>query len=109
MDGTTAETLGQRVIGLQQAAGLSVEALADHAAVPVWSLQNWMYDYRVPGLGTGSRLAEALGVPLQLSADCVEGAGTGVTYRGRGGVGAVRAGRSRDEREGRNRQPSRLP
>jgi len=66
------ETLGQRLQRLRKAAGLSLEELAARVAIPVWSIRNWEYDHRVPGLGAASLLAKALGAPLQDLADCAE-------------------------------------
>ncbi len=71
------ETLGQRLRRLREAAGLSSDELAARAGVPLVSYRNWEYDHRVPGLGAASRMAKALGEPLQVLADCVEGVGDG--------------------------------
>jgi transcriptional regulator with XRE-family HTH domain len=67
----TKETLGQMLRRLREAAELTPEELAERAGVPLVSYRNWEYDHRVPGLGAASRVAKALGVPLQELADRV--------------------------------------
>src|SRR5262245_35674793 len=62
MNGEPAETTGQRLKRLREAAGLSQHQLAAAAGVQVASLQNWEQDRRSPNVRVVRRLANALGV-----------------------------------------------
>ncbi len=65
-------TLGRLLARLRRGAGMTPEELAARAGVPLVSYRNWEYDHRVPGLVMAGRLARALGVPLQVLAECAE-------------------------------------
>jgi transcriptional regulator with XRE-family HTH domain len=53
---------------LRLAAGLSQSKLAGKSGVPIGTLRNWEQDRRVPLLDTAARVAQALGVTLDLLA-----------------------------------------
>ncbi len=57
---------------LRQQAGLTQQALADRAGLPVGSVRNHEQGYRVPSWASVVRLARALGVPTDAFADCDE-------------------------------------
>jgi transcriptional regulator with XRE-family HTH domain len=59
-----AETAGQRLQRLRQAAGLSQSQLATAADVPIGTLRNWEQDRRAPLLDTAARVSQAIGVSL---------------------------------------------
>lgn len=58
------ESLAQCIRRLREGAGLTQEALAARAGVPLWSLRNWELGRRSPGLAAAFALAHALGAPL---------------------------------------------
>jgi transcriptional regulator with XRE-family HTH domain len=60
--------MGQRLQRLRLAAGLSQSQLAGKSGVPIGTLRNWEQDRRVPLLDTAARVAQALGVTLDLLA-----------------------------------------
>jgi transcriptional regulator with XRE-family HTH domain len=68
-------SFGQHLRALRAAAGLSRAELARRAGVPVGTLRNWEGDRGFPNLPTAMRLAEALGVPVELLAEGVEDPG----------------------------------
>ncbi len=59
-----AETIGQRIQRLRQAAGLSQAALAKESRVPIGTLRNWEQDRRIPALDAAASLARVLRVSL---------------------------------------------
>jgi transcriptional regulator with XRE-family HTH domain len=61
---TSAETFGERLNRLRNAAGFSQNTLAIAAGVPAGTLRNLEYDRRGPLLETAKLLARALGVTL---------------------------------------------
>ncbi len=65
------ETLGERLQRLRVSAGMTQNDLAVAAGVPVKSLRNWEIDHREPGFRAAARLAQALGVTVELLADTV--------------------------------------
>jgi len=65
--------LGQRLQQHRVSAGLSQPELAQRVGVSVATLQDWEVDRAEPGSGALSKLAAALGVPLEeLTAGLVE-------------------------------------
>ena len=69
----TRQTMGERLIGLRNSAGLSQRQLARATGVPVTSIRNWEHNRRFPGLISGARLAKALGVSMEdLVANLIE-------------------------------------
>jgi transcriptional regulator with XRE-family HTH domain len=62
------ETFGQRLKRLRQAAGLSQQRLADAAGLPMGTVRGWEYDRREPLLSAAVKLAQGLGVSLDVLA-----------------------------------------
>ena len=60
--------MGERLQRLRLAANLSQAELARRAKVPIGTLRNWEQDRRVPLLDTAVRVAQALGVSLDVLA-----------------------------------------
>lgn len=62
----------EKLKGLRKAAGLTQEALARRAGVPLPSLRGHEQGQRVPSWASVCRLARALGVPTDAFAECEE-------------------------------------
>ena len=60
------ETLGQRLQRLRQEAGLTQEQLAAKSGLSVHNVRNWEHDHRMPGVVAVYRLAQALGVAMEV-------------------------------------------
>jgi len=58
------ESLAARIRQLREAAGLSMDALATKAGVPMPTLRNWEQAKREPGVFAIEQLAAALGVSI---------------------------------------------
>ncbi len=63
-----AETFGQRLKRLRESTGLSQHKLADLAGVPIGTLRGAEYDRREPKITTAAKIADALGVTLDVLA-----------------------------------------
>jgi transcriptional regulator with XRE-family HTH domain len=64
--------MGQKIARLRRARGLSQEALAAAAGVPVGTLRGWEYGRRTPLLDAAAKLARALGCKIDDFAPAVE-------------------------------------
>ncbi len=93
-------TLGQMLARLRRGAGMTPEELARKAGVPLVSYRNWEYDHRVPGLVMAGKLARALGVPLQVLAECAEAD----EHRGQEGLAGKGDGGRRERRPSKDRK-----
>jgi transcriptional regulator with XRE-family HTH domain len=71
-EGIGSMSFGQHLRGLREGAGLSRQALARRAGIPVSTLRNWEGDRGMPGVPAALRLAEVLGVPVERFAEGVE-------------------------------------
>jgi transcriptional regulator with XRE-family HTH domain len=72
VDARTNETLGRRLARLREAGGLTQEALAQKANVPVTSLRNWELDRRRPRADAMLVLARSLGLTVEALLDGVQ-------------------------------------
>jgi transcriptional regulator with XRE-family HTH domain len=62
------ESMGERLQRIRLEKGFSQTELAEAAGVPVSTLRSWERDRRQPLLGPAARLAQALGVSLDVLA-----------------------------------------
>jgi transcriptional regulator with XRE-family HTH domain len=62
------ETMGERLKRIREERGFSQTELAVAAGIPVGSLRSWERNRREPLLGSAARLAQALGVSIDVLA-----------------------------------------